>query len=140
MLIVTDSRDPDYFRRPKRVSVNGEDVSSKCYRAEVNSDSGLGVAYCYKHNEAGQAYLENGDIVREMLTGKVEIVPVPPEKRRWSMPLNKDHATTILSCLIAAIVAYDVDWALVIGGETKEISKLVAAGLLGLNGYYTNKR
>lgn len=63
-----------HFLPGTRVLLDGEDVSNRCYRAEVYDD-GTGAAYCYKWRKGKPYYdKESDDVAKETLTGKVEII------------------------------------------------------------------
>jgi len=53
------------------VLLNGESINDRCYRANVEQ----GKAWCFKHNAEGRCYKDGIGAAREVLTGKVEIVP-----------------------------------------------------------------
>lgn len=55
--------------RIARVTVNGLDVTTRCYAA----DDVHGFADCYAMNEQGHCYIDGDDVARERLTGAVVI-------------------------------------------------------------------
>jgi hypothetical protein len=55
------------------VFLDGKNISNICFAA----DDELGIAKCYKTNEDGSHVIENNDVVRIVLTGKVEFKEKP---------------------------------------------------------------
>lgn len=65
--LVVDVHDPAYIQGTRAI-LDGVDISDDCYRAELFPDGRMR-AHCFKRNEAGQHYLEAGDIAREIREG-----------------------------------------------------------------------
>jgi len=56
------------------------------------------------------------------------------------MKLNSDHKTTVFGVLGAAVIAANANPDQVLQGDMQEISKLLVALLIGVWGYFTNKK
>ena len=56
------------------------------------------------------------------------------------MKLNPDSLTTIFGLILAALIAESMDWAKVLVGDRMEIAKILAAIVIGLNGWFTNRK
>jgi hypothetical protein len=69
IVAVSDAR-TDKFIPETRVLLDGSDVSSDCFRAEVYDD-GSGIAYLYAWDKSGKG------IATYHKVGRVEIVPPP---------------------------------------------------------------
>lgn len=52
---------------------------------------------------------------------------------------DHDLKATILGAVLAGVVAVKIDYAKLLGGDPNEIGNLVAAVVVALIGYYTNK-
>jgi hypothetical protein len=77
LIRVSDVKLPG-FVPPVTVLLNGEDVSSRCFRAEQYSD-GSGQVYLYQCDAGGRFFLESGretrgELAREVRSGLVEII------------------------------------------------------------------
>ena len=53
----------------KKLYVNGIDVTSKCFGFDTRKRE----VYCYKRDASGKFYLENGEVAKETIVGKITI-------------------------------------------------------------------
>lgn len=60
-----------------RIILDGKDISTDCYRAELFTD-GRGIAYCFKKDSFGQHMIDASgeDVMKETRTGAMEIRPL----------------------------------------------------------------
>jgi len=56
------------------------------------------------------------------------------------MKLNSDQKTTAAGAILAAVVAGNIDLHKMLQGDVSEISKALAAALVALWAFYTNKQ
>ena len=55
------------------------------------------------------------------------------------MKANHDNLTTVLGLILGGLVAANVDWGLVLNGDRAQLGKIIAAVVLVLYGWSTNK-
>lgn len=75
MRLSVDKNDPGYDSEALkncRSFVDGVEVTDRCYTADEEE----GKAWCFKHNEMGQVFMDSatGEIVKEILVGDVVIM------------------------------------------------------------------
>jgi hypothetical protein len=54
------------------VILDGEDIASRCYRAELEDDGTL-TAFCYAQSPDGKYCIHAGEVLKEKIVGRGEI-------------------------------------------------------------------
>ena len=100
----SDVHEKETCQKGTLVFLDGVDISSRCYRAEIYDD-GSGAVYCYRRSHTGGVYLgADGEPANERLAGNVEIVR-PGEPVAFILALSDDFMKSIDSVVDHATFA-----------------------------------